>query len=324
MGDHLGISRRFAIIAVLGQPLFELAEVFYDAVVHERHDVIATHVRMRVLVGCRTVGRPAGVAQAQASTSGFRLQLGRQVIDSACRFGNLKIAIVDRHHAAAIVTPIFQPAQSLDQEIHGLVWPDIADNSTHTLISLKRLPPGRVLGIGHISGPSKQASTQNRLQFYAVRRHVPTPRAGNAGAVMRPTGRLLSNLPLVRIFRYESPLSKVCQRRFQPMPRPGSTSSISRSYVVIPARYASTRLPRKMLLRETGKTLLQHTYEAACAARRPAGVMVATDHAEIASEVERFRGDFVMTSAECAERHRPGCGSGPQTAPCRHRRERAG
>ncbi len=73
-----------------------------------------------------------------------------------------------------------------------------------------------------------------------------------------------------------------------------------RSYVVIPARYASTRLPRKMLLRETGKTLLQHTYEAACAAKLPAGVIIATDHAEIAREVERFRGDFVMTSPDCA------------------------
>ena len=83
------------------------------------------------------------------------------------------------------------------------------------------------------------------------------------------------------------------------MQRPPFTSS-SRSYVVIPARYASTRLPRKMLLRETGKTLLQHTYEAACAARRPTGVLVATDHAEIAGEVERFHGDFVMTSPDCA------------------------
>jgi 3-deoxy-manno-octulosonate cytidylyltransferase (CMP-KDO synthetase) len=83
------------------------------------------------------------------------------------------------------------------------------------------------------------------------------------------------------------------------MARPLSVSSTPRSYVVIPARYASTRLPRKMLLRETGKTLLQHTYEAACAARLPAGVLVATDHAEIASEVERFRGDFVMTSPDC-------------------------
>ncbi|HJQ79276.1 MAG TPA: 3-deoxy-manno-octulosonate cytidylyltransferase [Lacipirellulaceae bacterium] len=84
------------------------------------------------------------------------------------------------------------------------------------------------------------------------------------------------------------------------MVRQLSASATPRSYVVIPARYASTRLPRKMLLRETGKTLLQHTYEAACAAKRPAGVLVATDHAEIAAEVERFRGDFVMTSADCA------------------------
>jgi len=83
------------------------------------------------------------------------------------------------------------------------------------------------------------------------------------------------------------------------MPRPSAAAPQLRSYVVIPARYASTRLPRKMLLRETGKTLLQHTYDAACAARRPAGVIIATDHAEIAAEVERFGGDFVMTSPDC-------------------------
>lgn len=81
---------------------------------------------------------------------------------------------------------------------------------------------------------------------------------------------------------------------------PTRPTASTRSYVVIPARYASTRLPRKMLLRETGKTLLQHTFEAACAARRPTGVLVATDHPEIAAEVERFRGDFVMTSPNCA------------------------
>lgn len=84
------------------------------------------------------------------------------------------------------------------------------------------------------------------------------------------------------------------------MSRSVHVSSVSRSYVVIPARYGSTRLPRKMLLRETGKTLLEHTYEAASAAQKPAGVIVATDHAEIAREVELFRGDFVMTSPNCA------------------------
>src|SRR5689334_17183514 len=79
-----------------------------------------------------------------------------------------------------------------------------------------------------------------------------------------------------------------------------SNTGKPRSFVVIPARFASTRLPRKMLLRETGKTLLQHTYEAACAARKPSGVIIATDHAEIAREVELFGGDFVMTSPDCA------------------------
>ena len=84
------------------------------------------------------------------------------------------------------------------------------------------------------------------------------------------------------------------------MPDPSTASAKPRSYVVIPARYASTRLPQKMLLRDTGKSLLQHTYEAACAARKPAGVFVATDHAEIAREVESFGGQVVLTSRNCA------------------------
>ena len=40
--------------------------------------------------------------------------------------------------------------------------------------------------------------------------------------------------------------------------------------IIIPARLASTRLPRELLLAETGKPLIQHTYESAsrAAARR--------------------------------------------------------
>ncbi len=67
------------------------------------------------------------------------------------------------------------------------------------------------------------------------------------------------------------------------------------SFVVIPARLASTRLPRKLLLRETGKSLIQHTYEAAQRAQRPAGLCVATDHQEILEEVRSFGGEAQMT-----------------------------
>ncbi|MGD9722287.1 MAG: 3-deoxy-manno-octulosonate cytidylyltransferase [Pirellulales bacterium] len=74
----------------------------------------------------------------------------------------------------------------------------------------------------------------------------------------------------------------------------------SNSYVVIPARLASTRLPRKLLLAETGKPLVQHTYEAALAAGKPAGVCVAADHEEIATAVRTFGGEVRMTSPDCA------------------------
>jgi 3-deoxy-manno-octulosonate cytidylyltransferase (CMP-KDO synthetase) len=73
-----------------------------------------------------------------------------------------------------------------------------------------------------------------------------------------------------------------------------------RCRIVIPARLASTRLPRKLLLRETGKSLLQHTYESAQRAALPDGIIVAADHEEIADEVRRFGGEVRMTSPSCA------------------------
>ncbi len=67
------------------------------------------------------------------------------------------------------------------------------------------------------------------------------------------------------------------------------------SQIVIPARLASTRLPRKLLLCETGKPLIQHTYEAARRATRPDGICVATDHLDILAEVRAFGGRAEMT-----------------------------
>ena len=74
----------------------------------------------------------------------------------------------------------------------------------------------------------------------------------------------------------------------------------STSYVVIPARLASTRLAGKLLLTETGKTLLEHTHEAAKGASKPSGVIVAADHEEIAAAVRTFGGEVRMTSPQCA------------------------
>src|SRR5689334_6477046 len=67
--------------------------------------------------------------------------------------------------------------------------------------------------------------------------------------------------------------------------------------IVIPARYASSRLPGKPLLRATGKFLIQHVYEQACRARADA-VIVATDDERIRHAVASFGGRVVMTRAD--------------------------
>jgi 3-deoxy-manno-octulosonate cytidylyltransferase (CMP-KDO synthetase) len=64
---------------------------------------------------------------------------------------------------------------------------------------------------------------------------------------------------------------------------------------VIPARYASSRLPGKPLLRQTGKYLVQHVYERACQARRASTVVVATDDPRIIVAVESFGGRVMLT-----------------------------
>ena len=70
--------------------------------------------------------------------------------------------------------------------------------------------------------------------------------------------------------------------------------------VIIPARYQSSRLPGKPLLRETGKYLIQHVYEQASQARNIDKVIVATDDSRIVAAVESFGGYVLMTSPDHA------------------------
>lgn len=73
-----------------------------------------------------------------------------------------------------------------------------------------------------------------------------------------------------------------------------------RCQIVIPARLASTRLSEKLLRTAGGKSILQHTYEAALRAELADGVIVAVDDPRLAEEVERFGGQYQMTSPACA------------------------
>ena len=67
---------------------------------------------------------------------------------------------------------------------------------------------------------------------------------------------------------------------------------------VIPARLASTRLPRKVLRELAGKPMLAWVYEAAASTRVFSRLLVATDSEEVASVCRERGWEYRLTSAE--------------------------
>jgi len=65
---------------------------------------------------------------------------------------------------------------------------------------------------------------------------------------------------------------------------------------VIPARYASTRLPAKPLALIAKKTLIQRVYEAVAGTELFRRIVIATDHTDIYKHCQSFKAEVKMTS----------------------------
>lgn len=81
---------------------------------------------------------------------------------------------------------------------------------------------------------------------------------------------------------------------------PRNPPAARRAVAVIPARYASTRLPAKPLADIGGRTLIEHVYRRAADARSVDRVLVATDDDRIARAVTAFGGEARMTRVDHA------------------------
>jgi 3-deoxy-manno-octulosonate cytidylyltransferase (CMP-KDO synthetase) len=67
---------------------------------------------------------------------------------------------------------------------------------------------------------------------------------------------------------------------------------------IIPARFASTRFPGKVLADIRGKSMIQRVYEQALLATTLHKVIVATDDERVKLEAERFHAEVVMTKSD--------------------------
>lgn len=69
--------------------------------------------------------------------------------------------------------------------------------------------------------------------------------------------------------------------------------------IVIPARYASTRLPGKPLMEISGKPIIQWVYEKALSSALKDSIFIATDDERIRDAAASFGAEVVMTSPKC-------------------------
>ena len=71
---------------------------------------------------------------------------------------------------------------------------------------------------------------------------------------------------------------------------------------IIPARFASTRLPGKPLIHILGKSLIQRTYENAKKFSSLSEIIIATDNQDIFDHAKSFGADVVTTDSNCLNR----------------------
>ena len=71
---------------------------------------------------------------------------------------------------------------------------------------------------------------------------------------------------------------------------------MDKTSIIIPARYASTRLEGKPLIKVNGKSIIEWVYTRAKSVKSADEVIVATDDKRIFNEVKSFGGDVEMTS----------------------------
>ena len=77
-----------------------------------------------------------------------------------------------------------------------------------------------------------------------------------------------------------------------------STSQKIKVLACIPARLASTRFANKVLAKDTGKFLIQHTYERACMAKSVEKVIIAADDEKVVEAGQSFGAECILTSVE--------------------------
>ena len=144
MRDHLRVGLRAECVAFLDERILELAEVLDDPVEDDGEvGVVTPSERMRILLGHRTVRRPARVSETVGRRRAVlpgRVFQKLQVADGAHVVERSRLA---QHEPGGVVAAVLEPPEAVQQERLGLTRPDVADDPAHPkLLSITRPAAG--------------------------------------------------------------------------------------------------------------------------------------------------------------------------------------
>ena len=137
LDQHLRVGGGAEGVTVLHQPLLQQGIVFNDAVVDDGQLLRFRKMGMCVHLVRLPVGCPAGMCDADMAADVL-------VFGKFLQFGNLSLGLVDvqlalridERHAGTVITSVFQPVKTLDQDGIGIPVSDISYYSTHNNIVL--------------------------------------------------------------------------------------------------------------------------------------------------------------------------------------------
>ena len=142
VGDDLGVGLGDELVALGDELALQIEIVFDNAVVHHHDAARAVAVRMGVLLGGAAVRSPARVADAERATERVLAQDFFQVAQLAGRAPHRQLVARGTAYgdSGRIISAVFEPPQSLDDDRDHLLGSDISDNAAHATILWDPLP----------------------------------------------------------------------------------------------------------------------------------------------------------------------------------------
>src|SRR5664280_404964 len=123
-------------VAEFKEFVLEPVVIVNDAVVNDSNFAALIQVRMAVGVGGRPVRGPARVADAELADCRFAGQKqGKAFIDLSLLLSNDHVPVAQDGDAGAVVSAIFQPAQSFEEDGRRGFFTDVTYNSAHNAIN---------------------------------------------------------------------------------------------------------------------------------------------------------------------------------------------